>query len=158
MEQLDVTPARLAGTWHIVCSSFPMWQGGRRTDATFTYGPLPSGSSGAPRMSDDVSYRTGRGRQRHIRGVDSRLTTRPGSVYRWRGRGVLAALSSQWEVCEMGADDAWAVIVFSRSLVTPAGADVVVRADRLDDPAVIEEALEAGVRHEAPRVRGVRAA
>ncbi|MGY0020850.1 hypothetical protein ACVHNB_17915 [Streptomyces sp. YJ-C3] len=154
MEQLDVTPDRLAGTWHIVCSSFPMWQGDRRTDATFTYGPMPSGSSGAPRMSDDVGYRTRSGRHRHILGVDTRLTARPGSVYRWRGRGVLAVLSSEWEVREMGADDAWAVIVFSRSLVTPAGADVVVRADRLDDRAVIADALEAGVRHEAPTVPG----
>ncbi|MYW63604.1 hypothetical protein GTY65_05865 [Streptomyces sp. SID8379] len=152
MEHLDVTPDRLAGTWHIVCSSFPMWQGDRRTDATFTYRPLPGGGPGAQRMSDDVGYRTRSGRRRHIRGVDTRLTEQPGTVYRWRGRGVLAALSSRWEVRETGPDDAWAVIVFSRSLVTPAGADVVVRADRLGDPAVLEAALEAGVRHGAPRV------
>ncbi|MYT74729.1 MULTISPECIES: hypothetical protein [unclassified Streptomyces] len=152
MDHLDITPARLAGTWHIVCSSFPLWQGDRRTGATFTYGPPAEAGAGPPRMTDDVAYRTRSGRERHILGVDTRLTARPGSVYRWRGRGVLAALSSEWEVREMGADDAWAVIVFSKSLVTPAGADVVVRADRIDDPAVIGEALGAGVRHEAPPV------
>ncbi|MEU6844037.1 hypothetical protein ABZ930_19390 [Streptomyces sp. NPDC046716] len=152
MDLPDVSPARLAGTWHIVCSSFPLWQSGRRTGATFTYDPLTPGGASPPRMADDVAYRTRSGRGRHIRGVDTRLTARPGSVYRWRGRGVLAALSSTWEVREAGADDAWAVIVFSKSLVTPAGADVVVRAGRLDDPAVIEEALAAGVRHEAPPV------
>ncbi|MFE6887601.1 hypothetical protein [Streptomyces sp. NPDC057694] len=158
MDRLDITPDRLAGTWHIVCSSFPLWQGDRRTGATFTYSPSARGAAGPPRMGDDVAYRTKGGRQRHIRGVDTRLTDRPGSVYRWRGRGVLAALSSEWEVREVGPDDAWAVIVFSKSLVTPAGADVVVRADRLADPAVIEEALAAGVRHEAPPVPGWRPA
>lgn len=152
MDQLDVPPARLAGTWHIVCSSFPMWQGDRRTEATFSYSPLPYGRSGKQRMSDVVGYRTRRGRQRRIRGIDTRLMRRPGAVYRWRGRGVLAALSSEWEVREIGPNDAWAVILFSRSLLTPAGADIVVRADRLDDAAVIEEALAAGRRYNAPTV------
>ncbi|MFJ4713689.1 hypothetical protein [Streptomyces sp. NPDC088785] len=152
MDLPDIAEDRLAGTWHIVCSSFPMWQGGRRTDATFTYTPLERGGAGPPRLADDVGYRTGGGRRRRIRGVDTRLTARPGTVYRWRGRGPLALLSSEWEVREIGADDAWAVIVFSRSLVTPAGADVVVRADRLTDPEVLAQSLAAGVRHEAPPV------
>lgn len=153
MQELDVTPDRLAGTWHVACSTFPMWLNGGRTEATFTYTPLPSGSSGAPRMRDEVSYRR-RGRRRRILGVDTRLTARPGSVYRWRGRGFLAMLSSEWAVRELGADDAWAVIVFSRSPVTPAGVDVVVRAEHLTDRGVVEEALEAGVRHQAGKVPG----
>ncbi|MER5439860.1 hypothetical protein [Streptomyces sp. NPDC002790] len=152
MDRFDVTPTRLAGTWHIICSSFPMWQGERRTGATFTYDPLPSGSSGKQMMNDVVGYRTRSGRERRILGVDTRLTRRPGSVYRWRGRGALAVLSSEWEVREIGKDDAWAVILFSRSLVTSAGADIVVRADRLDDAAVIEEAMAAGRRYHAPQV------
>lgn len=156
MDRPDIAPDRLTGTWHIVCSSFPLWQSGRRTDATFTYEPLTRHGNGTdtgpPRMTDDVAYRTRGGRTRHIRGVDTRLTTHPGSVYRWRGRGLLAALSSQWEVREVGAGDAWAVIVFSKSLVTPAGADVVVRADHLDDSEVIAQALAAGTRHDAPPV------
>ncbi|MFJ9084289.1 hypothetical protein ACIRL3_17840 [Streptomyces sp. NPDC102384] len=152
MDRLDVTPTRLAGTWHIVCSSFPMWQGDRRTGATFSYDPLQSGSSGKQMMNDVVGYRTRSGRQRRILGVDTRLTGRSGTAYRWRGRGVLAVLSSEWEVREIGTDDAWAVILFSRSLVTSAGADIVVRADRLDDAAVLEEALAAGRRYQAPPV------
>ncbi|MGW6270157.1 MULTISPECIES: hypothetical protein [unclassified Streptomyces] len=153
MQELDVPPDRLAGTWHIACSSFPMWLRGGRTDATFTYTPLPQGTSGAPRMRDEVAYRS-RGRRRRILGIDTRLTDRPGSVYRWRGRGLLAVLSSEWEVRELGADDAWAVIVFSRSLVTPAGVDVVVRADRLADREVVKAALEVGARHQAQRTPG----
>ncbi|MGY0490937.1 hypothetical protein [Streptomyces sp. WG-D5] len=151
MDHLDVTPHRLAGTWHIVCSSFPMWLGGRRTDATFTYTPLPPGRSGAARLRDEVGYRA-RGRHRTIRGTDTRLTDRPGTVFRWRGAGPLALLTSEWAVSEMGPDDAWAVITFSRSLVTPAGTDVVVRADRLGDPEVLSAALAAGDRLGATRL------
>ncbi|MFF3172290.1 hypothetical protein ACFVQ0_06680 [Streptomyces sp. NPDC057900] len=148
MAHVDANPERLAGTWHIVCSSFPMWRGGRRTDATFTYTPLPGGSSGAPRMRDEVAYRV-RGRTRRIPGTDTRLTSRPGTVYRWRGKGLLAVLTSVWEVRETGEDDAWAVIAFTRSLLTPAGVDVVVRADRLTDQAVLAEAKAAADRYEA---------
>ncbi|MEV7404549.1 hypothetical protein AB0N93_29690 [Streptomyces sp. NPDC091267] len=148
MDNVDANPERLAGTWHIVCSSFPMWRGGRRTDATFTYTPLPGGSSGAPRMRDEVAYLVG-GRTRRISGTDTRLTSRPGTVYRWRGKGLLAVLTSVWEVRETGEDDAWVVIVFSRSLLTPSGVDVVVRADRIGDQAVMAQALAAAGRYGA---------
>lgn len=153
MDHLDVTPDRLVGTWHIVCSSFPMWLGGSRTEATFTYRPLPPGRSGAARLRDEVGYRS-RGRRRTIRGVDTRLTDRPGTVFRWRGHGPLALLSSEWEVSEFGPDDAWAVITFNRSLVTPAGTDVVVRADRFGDTGTLGAALAAGDRLGASRLPG----
>ncbi|WP_405774417.1 hypothetical protein [Streptomyces sp. NBC_00859] len=148
MDHVDANPERLAGTWQIVCSSFPMWLGGKRTEPTFTYTPLPGGGPDAPRMRDEVGYRA-RGRSRRIPGTDTRLTSRPGTVYRWRGRGLLVALTSVWEVREMGEDDAWAVIVFSRSLLTPAGADIVVRADRVTDRSVLTRALAAGTRYDA---------
>ncbi|MFF1922346.1 hypothetical protein ACFVW8_17465 [Streptomyces sp. NPDC058221] len=153
MDHVDANPERLAGTWHIVCSSFPMWRSGRRTGATFTYTPLPGRSSRAPRMRDEVAYRV-RGRTRGISGTDTRLTSRPGTVYRWRGKGLLAALTSVWEVTETGEDDAWAVIVFTRSLLTPAGVDVVVRADRLTDAAVLAEARSAAGRYDAEPLPG----
>ncbi|MER5890297.1 hypothetical protein ABT160_41260 [Streptomyces sp. NPDC001941] len=142
----DMAPARLAGTWWIVSSSFPMWLGGRRTGARFTYAPLPGGRAGAPRMSDRVGYRSG-GRERAILGTDTRLTDRPGTVYRWRGKGLLAALSSVWEVTEAGPGDAWAVIAFSKSLATPAGHDVVVREEHLEDADVMADALAVGARY-----------
>ncbi|WNI28560.1 hypothetical protein [Streptomyces sp. ITFR-6] len=148
MDHVDANPERLAGTWHIVCSSFPMWLGGRRTDATSTYTPLPGRNPGPPRMRDEVAYRV-RGRTRRIPGTDTRLTSRPGTVYRWRGKGLLAVLTSVWEVRETGEDDAWAVIAFTRSLLTPAGVDVVVRADRLTDRGVLAEAKAAADRYGA---------
>lgn len=154
MDAPDMTGDRLAGTWHIVCSTFPMWRGGRRTEPTFTYTPLPgSGQDGAPRMRDEVRYRVG-DRERRILGTDTRLTARPGTVYRWRGRGVLALFTSEWAVPEVGDDDAWAVITFTRSLATPAGTDVVIRSDRLTDPQVRTAALAAADRHGAPWLPG----
>ncbi|MGW5866263.1 hypothetical protein ACWFRJ_29220 [Streptomyces sp. NPDC055239] len=141
-----VTPQRLAGTWHIVCSTFPMWLSGRRTGPTFTYTPLPDGR----RMRDEVAYRTRRG-VRRILGTDTHLDT---TTYRWRGRGPLALLTSTWQVPEHSPTDTWAVITFNRSLVTPAGVDVVVREAYLSDETVMAEALAAGERLGAARVPG----
>ncbi|MFD6419551.1 hypothetical protein [Streptomyces sp. NPDC060194] len=135
----DLSPRDLAGAWRIVASTFPMWTGGRRTEATFTYTPLPDAPDGAGRMRDEVAYRTRRGAPRRIRGTDTRLP-RPGTVYRWRGSGLLAPLTSTWSVTEVSDDATWAVIAFSPSLVTPAGADVVLRPSALSDPAVLQAA------------------
>lgn len=153
MKAPDMTPERLAGTWHIVCSSFPMWLGGKRRDPTFTYTPLPGGGREASRMRDEVRYRAGN-RTRRIAGTDTRLTTRSGTVYRWRGRGLLSLFTSEWSIPEVGDDDAWAVITFTRSLATPSGTDVVVRSTHLTDPTVLAAALTAGTRHGAPPLPG----
>ncbi|NEB79503.1 hypothetical protein G3I40_30435 [Streptomyces sp. SID14478] len=153
MSAPDMTSQQLAGTWHIVCSSFPMWLSGKRAEPTFTYASLADGRSGAPRMSDQVTYRSGT-RTRRILGVDSRLVGRPGTVFRWRGRGPLCLFTSEWAVTEVGERDSWAVIEFTRSLVSPAGTDVVVRAESLDDAAVLAAALDAGDRYGAARLPG----
>ncbi|MEU6121940.1 hypothetical protein [Streptomyces sp. NPDC047123] len=137
----DVTPRQLAGTWHIVCSTFPMWLSGRRSGPTFTYTPLADGH----RMRDEVAYRTRRGARR-IMGTDTRVGT---AAYRWRGLGPLALLTSTWRIAERSQADTWAVITFNRSLVTPAGVDVIVRAAHLSDETAFAEALTAGERHGA---------
>ncbi|RII08101.1 hypothetical protein DSC45_33515 [Streptomyces sp. YIM 130001] len=147
------TPDRILGRWRIVCSTFPMWLSGRRENAAFTYAALPPSSRGEARLADEVSYESG-GRTRRILGVDTHLTARPGLVFRWRGRGVLRPLSSEWRVTELAPDGSWAVIEFSKSMVTPAGTDVVVRADSEGDPDVLAEARRVGARLEAPEVPG----
>lgn len=141
----------LVGSWRIVWSTFPMWLTGRRSDATFTYSALPQDRRGSSRLHDVVSFRS-RGRERRIVGTDSRLTDRAGTVFRWRGRGVLAPLTSVWEVTEIADDGTWAVIGFSKSLATPAGVDVVVRVEHLSDPDVMAAAERAGIRLGATRL------
>ncbi|MFJ3977789.1 hypothetical protein [Streptomyces sp. NPDC090021] len=129
------------GTWRIVSSTFPMWTRGSRTGPRFTYAWLSPAADGAPRLADNVTYEV-RGRTRSIKGVDTLRTGATGPEFRWRGSGLLAPLTSIWRVAELGAYDTWAVIVFSRSLLTPAEVDVVVRPKAIADPEVLDAARE----------------
>ncbi|GIF23924.1 hypothetical protein BJ973_004537 [Actinoplanes tereljensis] len=112
----------LPGEWRVLASTFPMWLSGRRLRPTFTYAARP----GSPlSLSDVVSYRTRSGATRRITGVD-RFDARTG-VFTWRGRGVLSALTSRWRVEHLSDDRELIVLTFERSLVTPAGIDVIGR-------------------------------
>jgi len=113
--------ARFSGEWHVTGSTFPMWLSGRRRQPRFRYGLLPGG-----RLSDEVLYLTASGSERAIRGIDTRLD-RPGVVFQWRGKGLLAPLTSEWAVTEYGPGYDWAIITFSKSLFTPAGVDFICR-------------------------------
>lgn len=64
--------------------------------------------------------------------MDARL---PGDevAFRWRGRGMLSAITSNWRVFHLDPDYRWAVIAFSRSLFTPAGLDIIGREPELPD-------------------------
>jgi hypothetical protein len=133
----------LPGSWRVLATTFPMWLSGRRLRPVFTYGLL----SGDPlTLSDEVSYRTPGGTTKRIVGVDR---FDPGSgAFTWRGRGLLAAFSSRWRIEHLSDDRELVVLSFARSLVTPAGVDVIGRGDgarpdapdrvpaRLIDPAL----------------------
>jgi hypothetical protein len=111
----------LPGRWRVLASTFPMWLSGRRLHPTFSYGLLPG-----PRLtlSDEVSYRTRAGRERRIAGVDRF----DGETFTWRGRGVLGVLTSRWRIVHLSDDRQLIVLAFEKSLVTPAGMDVIGRA------------------------------
>lgn len=118
MDLLD----ELGGTWHIVATTFPMWLNGKRTTPTFTY----TRRGGV--LEDDVSFRS-RGKSKHIRGVD---TPTGSTSFERRGKGLLKVVSSQWQVTHLSDDRSWAVIEFARTRFTPAGVDVITRADTPD--------------------------
>jgi lipocalin len=127
----DFDLPRFIGTWYVVASTFPMWSRGDRTRPRIHYGQLPGPRQ---RMSDNVTFLK-RGRRRRIAGTDTRLP-RPGVAFRWRGRGLLSPLTSDWRVVELDADYQWAVISFSRSLFTPAGLDIIARQPALSEPVM----------------------
>jgi hypothetical protein len=112
----------LPGQWRVLATTFPLWLSGRRLEPTFSYAVLP----GEPlRLSDVVSYRTRSGATRRIVGVDQ--LDEPSGVFTWRGKGVLGLLSSRWRVEHVSDDRDLLVLSFERSLVTPAGVDVIGR-------------------------------
>jgi hypothetical protein len=106
----------------VLATTFPMWLSGRRLAPTFTYTPLP----GEPlELRDEVRYQARTGRARSIVGIDRFDPATGGFV--WRGRHLLSPLRSRWRLVYLSEDGELAALTFERSLVTPAGADVIGR-------------------------------
>ncbi len=104
-----------------MATNFPMWLDGTRHNPEFTYETI----NGAElTFSDTVSFTTSDGEPKTILGTD-RLR---GDEFVWRGQGWRKLLTSRWQV--VGANDEFDIVVirFSRSRLTPAGIDVLVRA------------------------------
>ena len=115
----------LPGSWTIAATNFPMWLTGQRQSPRFSYELV---SENPLMLSDDVSYVTAEGEQKHILGLDTFGIDRDGNdEFRWRGTKLLRLVVSRWSVSGVSEDGSIAVIRFAKSLVTPAGIDVIVR-------------------------------
>lgn len=118
----------LPGTWVIAATNFPMWLTGERVDPTFTYGLV---STDPLVLSDEVAFTTSEGEAKTILGQD----TWRGEEFVWRGKGILKVAKSRWSVSGMSEDGNVVAIVFSKSIATPAGIDIVVREGAtVDEP------------------------
>lgn len=116
----DTLARILPGVWTVAATNFPMWLTGERLSPRFSYelvGEHPLV------LSDDVSYLTAEGEQKHILGQD----TWRDDEFTWRGKGLLKLFASHWAVSGVSPDGSIAVIHFSKSLATPEGIDIVVR-------------------------------
>ena len=118
-----------AGRWHVVASNFPMWLKGNKADPTFNYRVI--GNAGSWALDDRVIY-VRHGREKIIAGI-SRPTDPAATHFIWRGRGLLSLLSSRWQIFWPGEDRHVAVVVFEKTLLTPAGADILCRTAELSD-------------------------
>lgn len=138
-----LAPAAMLGRWHIVATTLSFWRG--KDDPTVEYGEL-----GAGRWSDVLRWRDARGRARTLEGIDVVDATRPGR-FRWRGRGMLAWVRSEWAFVEVAPDARWAVTWFSRATLglTPEGMDVYSREPELGELDAVLEAVRA--RGDLPR-------
>lgn len=120
----------LPGTWIVAATNFPMWLSGERRSPKFSYGLV---SSSPLVLTDDVSYQTVAGEEKHILGKDAHSRGR----FVWRGKGLLGLISSKWTV--EGVDDEGSVLAirFDKTVATPAGIDILVREDADVDPRAI---------------------
>lgn len=109
--------SQLEGTWEIKGTTFPMWLSNKRKNPQITYKKT---EKNAVELLDLVEYEA-KGKTKQIKGID-RLA---GEQFIWRGIGVLKVLSSRWQVVTIKGDVL--VIRFEKSLVTPAGVDVLIR-------------------------------
>nr|BFE55991.1 hypothetical protein GCM10020063_005170 [Dactylosporangium thailandense] len=130
----------LPGQWRVLATTFPMWLSGRRSQPMFRYDLLHDDPL---TLSDEVAYRTRDGRAKRIEGVD-RFDPATGSFI-WRGRGVLRVLSSRWRVEHVSDERDVVVLSFARSLVTPAGLDVIGRGEAPRPDGIPEELLPPGL-------------
>jgi len=111
----------LPGSWTVAATNFPMWLRGDRSQPRFSYEVV---SREPLVLSDDVSWiDTASGQEKHLLGTD----TLRHEEFVWRGKGMLRFASSHWTVAGATDDATVAAIRFSKSAVTPAGIDIIVR-------------------------------
>lgn len=111
---------QLPGRWLVQATNFPMWLSEKRRNPSITYGVL---AEEPLTLSDLVEYRDPKGKIKCIKGVD--IAVEAGKGFKWRGEGILALLSSYWTIVTM--EENILIIRFEKSLVTPAGLDVLIR-------------------------------
>jgi hypothetical protein len=131
-----VAVEELAGTWHIIETDFPMWLTGKKTEPTLNYRVREGSPEGGFFVEDLVRYVAG-GRQREIRGVNT-LDRANRAHFTWRGRGLLALLTSDWYVIHLDRAAGVLATYFSPTLFTPAGVDLCARS-----PEPAEGSLES---------------
>ncbi|MCC6897030.1 MAG: hypothetical protein IT321_29695 [Anaerolineae bacterium] len=120
----------LPGTWTVQATNFPLWLKGDKLAPTFTYTALDDG-----RLLDEVRYqRQADGSTQTITGYD-RFDTATGRFI-WRGKGLLFIARSEWRVLTAADDGQTAIILFSKTLFTAAGLDVIARSSDYD-PAIV---------------------
>lgn len=122
---------QLDGTWTIKGTTFPMWLSKKRKHPRITYKRTEKKTV---ELLDLVEYEAN-GKTKQIRGID-RLA---GDQFVWRGVGMLRLLSSHWKVVTMKGD--LLVIRFEKSLVTPAGIDVLIK-EGTEDPSLRQHVME----------------
>ena len=122
---------QLDGTWTIKGTTFHMWLSEKRKHPRITYKRTEKKTV---ELLDLVEYEAN-GKTKQIRGID-RLA---GDQFVWRGVGMLRLLSSHWKVVTMKGD--LLVIRFEKSLVTPAGIDVLIK-EGTEDPSLRQRMME----------------
>jgi hypothetical protein len=148
-DQPPLTAAQLIGTWHVTHSTLPMWRKNRNISITYT--PLPAAPGSPDRLNDLVNYQSlTSSKVQTMKGVDTLSSDGGGSVWNWRGKGILMLVGSQWEILGWGEEEeadatgrknVWAVTYFSKTLFTPAGIDFYSR-----DARGLQEATMQGLR------------
>jgi hypothetical protein len=117
----------LEGRWYVVLSNFPMWLKGDKTSPNLNYAVETKGA--VTGLRDEVISQK-RGKPQSIVGFDTPLDG-ANTRFQWRGKGLLALLTSRWEIVHLEAHGEWAIIHFEKTLFTPEGYDVIARRKEL---------------------------
>ena len=110
----------LPGTWNVRSTNFPMWLTRERKSPKFTYSIV---SESPLTLRDDVSYLTEGNLEKHQLGTDK--WAHDGFI--WRGKGLLKLVTSRWSIIGVNDESTVIAIRFQKSLVSPAGIDILTR-------------------------------
>jgi hypothetical protein len=128
----------ISGTWNVSYSSLPLWKGKQNVRISYALcGSTPQDSSRMPDLDDHVeSQKIGQTKVSNIHGISRPVEVEGigfGLAFRWRGKGLLKLISSNWEILGYGVDNNaqepndWVVTFFSKTTFTPAGIDIYTR-------------------------------
>jgi len=155
-------------TWFIISSSLPFWK--NKKNATISYSNVANEPSNV--LYDLVEYHphlTDRSdsKRKRIAGIDRPKTGHNGDdqqsvEWRWRGKGVLRLLSSDWRIIgynlsssgngddgRCASDPDWVITFFRQTLITPTGIDIYSRSPSALPGQLKEQLLEALRNHPA---------
>ncbi|ORY33978.1 hypothetical protein BCR39DRAFT_518005 [Naematelia encephala] len=124
----------LMGKWGVTWSTLPMWKD--KKDVVITYDPVAAETRIDTTFDSTVEYRktsaAANSKPSTVRGSETLSTGANGATFDWRGKSYLFFVTSHWEILGYGKDDSngldWAVTFFSKTLFTPAGIDIYIRA------------------------------
>ena len=141
----------LCETWHVTHSTLPMWKSKRNVCIHYT--PLePSSPSikkeNTDRLDDLVTYQSLNSEKiTTLHGVNKASSDDSRGEWDWRGKGWLKIAGSHWEVLGWGEEletaNKWVVIMFAKTLFTPAGMDMFSKDRNGLQPGTIEDVKKA---------------
>jgi len=140
----------LSGPWNVSYSSLPLWKGKQNVRIIYgRSGPRPDTLDRIPDLTDHVEYqKEGKEKISHIHGISRPVEVEGlphGLAYNWRGKGWLKIASSDWEILGFGTDshngeeNDWIVTFFSKTIFTPAGADIYTRSQKSLSDATLDK-------------------
>lgn len=121
----------LKGTWYLIYSNFAMWKEDV-SNVTFNY--TPEQKDGKDVLLDEVKYLKGN-KEKTITGYDY---PEDDTKFTWRGKGLLTMLSSNWQIEWINHAKDCIVISFEKTLVTPAGVDILTRVNNPSEKTLTE--------------------
>lgn len=133
--------SKLEGAWHVLATNFPMWLKGNRRAPTLNYSITEKKAQKV--LLDEVKFLKN-GKPKSIVGYDY-FDDSSHTKFTWQGKGLLCLFKSKWHIALMGKNHEWAVIIFQKTLFTPAGIDLISKSPNLD-AALLKKIIDLIVR------------
>ena len=117
------------GTWYIHLTNFPQWLKEKNENPTLNYSIGKRNDKKG--LNDLVKYERN-GKEKTIAGFDFPQDS-TFTKFKWKGKGLLGFVGSEWWVVAYDRDDQWMITQFESTLFSPAGVDVISKSKTLSE-------------------------